>query len=90
VTVDPERDTAERMRSYLTAFDPSFVGATGPAAQLAEVRKEYGVTAVKTGSGFNHSSFVYLVDRSGKLRALSPYGRAVDDVVHDVRILLNQ
>jgi protein SCO1/2 len=54
------------------------------------VRKEYGVTAVKTGSGFNHSSFVYLVDRSGKLRALSPYGRAVDDVVHDVRILLNQ
>jgi protein SCO1/2 len=90
VTVDPERDTAERMRSYLTAFDPTFVGATGSAAQLAEVRKEYGVTAVKAGSGFNHSSFVYLVDRSGKLRALSPYGRAVDDVVHDVRVLLNQ
>ena len=90
VTVDPERDTAERMRTYLTAFDPTFVGATGPAAQLAEVRKAYGVTAVKTGSGFNHSSFVYLIDRSGKLRALSPYGRAVDDVVHDVRVLLNQ
>lgn len=96
VTVDPERDTLERMRAYLTAFDPTFVGATGPAAQLAEVRKEYGVTAVRTGNGagsganygFNHSSFVYLVDRSGKLRALSPYGRAVDDVVHDVRVLL--
>lgn len=98
VTVDPERDTAERMRAYLTAFDPTFVGATGPAAQLAEVRKEYGVTSTRTGSGarsdsnygFNHSSFVYLIDKSGKLRALSPYGRAVDDVVHDVRVLLNQ
>jgi protein SCO1/2 len=94
VTVDPERDTPERLRAWVTAFDPTFVGATGPAAQLAEVRKTYGVSAVRTGSGanygFNHSSFVYLVDRAGKLRALSPYGRAVDDVVHDVRVLLNQ
>jgi protein SCO1/2 len=92
VTVDPERDTADRMHAYLTAFDASFLGATGPAAQLAAVRKDYGVTAARTGSGanygFNHSSFVYLIDRSGKLRALSPYGRAVDDVVHDVRVLL--
>jgi protein SCO1/2 len=92
VTVDPARDTADRMRAYLTAFDPTFVGATGPDAQLAAVRKDYGVSATRTGSGahygFNHSSFVYLIDRSGKLRALSPYGRAVDDVVHDVRVLL--
>jgi len=92
VTVDPARDTPERMRAYLTAFDKSFVGASGTDAQLADIRKQYGVTAVKTGSGanygFNHSSFVYLIDRSGKLRALSPYGRAVDDVVHDVRVLL--
>jgi protein SCO1/2 len=93
VTVDPARDKADRMHAYLTAFDPSFVGATGSEAQLAQVRKDYGVTAVKTGGGpdygFNHSSFVYLIDRSGRLRALSPYGRAVDDVVHDVRVLLN-
>jgi protein SCO1/2 len=94
VTVDPERDTAERMRAYVTGFDPSFVGATGTPAQLAQVRQEYGVTAVRTkpdaagNYGYNHSSFIYLVDRAGKLRALSPYGRSTDDVVHDVRILL--
>jgi protein SCO1/2 len=93
VTVDPERDTAERMRVWLAAFDPGFVGGTGSASQLAAVRKQYGITATRTGAGahygFNHSSFVYLIDKAGKLRALSPYGRAVDDVVHDVRALLD-
>ncbi|MDF3035642.1 MAG: hypothetical protein K0S28_916 [Paucimonas sp.] len=96
VTVDPERDTAERMKAYVTSFDPSFLGATGTPAQLAAVRKEYGISAVKGRAdsagnyGVNHSSFVYLIDRAGMLRALSPYGRAVDDVAHDVRVLLGK
>jgi len=94
VTVDPERDTVDRLKAFVGGFDPSFVGATGTPAQLADVRKAYGISAVKMKSGgsyvFNHSSFVYLIDREGKLRALSPYGRAVDDIVHDVRVLLKQ
>jgi protein SCO1 len=92
VTVDPERDDAERMREYLAAFDPGFVGATGAAEQLAAVRKAYGVTAERIGQGasyaFSHSSSIYLIDRSGKLRALMPYGHAAEDFVHDLRILL--
>jgi len=96
VTVDPERDSAARMKAYLAGFDPSFLGATGTPDQLASVRKDYGVSAVKTkpdshgAYGYNHSAFIYLIDREGRLRALSPYGRAVDDVVHDVRALLAQ
>jgi protein SCO1/2 len=96
VTVDPERDTVDRLKAFVGGFDPSFIGATGSPAQLAEVRKAYGISAtkIKTGDGggyvLNHSSFVYLIDREGKLRALSPYGRAVDDVVHDVRVLLKK
>jgi len=92
VTVDPERDDAARMREYLAAFDPDFVGGTGAAEQLAAVRKAYGVTAERIGDGasyaFSHSSSIYLIDRSGKLRALMPYGHAADDFVHDLRILL--
>lgn len=37
ITVDPERDTPERLRTYTSAFDPTFVGLTGSAAQLAQV-----------------------------------------------------
>lgn len=92
VTVDPERDDPERMKKYLQAFHPSFVGATGRAEDLAAVRKNYGVSAEKRGTGDNysvaHSSFTYLVDRRGRLRALMPYGRAADDYVHDINILL--
>jgi len=42
------------------------------------------------GYVFNHSSYTYLIDREGNLRALMPYGHAAEDYVHDVRILLKQ
>lgn len=93
LTVDPERDTPERLKQYLAAFDPTFVGGTGSAAQMAAVRASYGVTAEKHGTGGDyavaHSSFVYLIARDGKLRALMPFGHKAGDYVHDVSMLLN-
>jgi len=92
ITVDPERDDVARLRDYLKGFDPSFVGGTGTPEQLEAVRREYGIAASRTplGSsyGFSHSSFTYLIDREGKLRALMPYGHASADYAHDVKILL--
>ena len=92
VTVDPERDSPAALRKYLGSFDASFVGATGSAAELAEVRKAYGITTSRVASAFtyfvHHSSYVYLIDRDGKLRAMMPYGTSVDDMAHDVKALL--
>jgi protein SCO1/2 len=94
ITVDPERDTPERMHAYLQAFDASFIGGTGAADQLAAVRKEYGIQANRKQYGenytFGHSSFIYLIDRKGLLRALMPYGHSPDDYVHDAKLLLAQ
>jgi protein SCO1/2 len=94
ITVDPERDDAERLRTWLAAFDPTFVGGTGSAEELAAVRREYGIAATRQAVGadygFSHSSFTYLIDRDGNLRALMPYGHPPDDYVHDVRILLKR
>lgn len=94
VTVDPERDDTERMRMYLAGFDPTFVGGTGTAEQLAVVRQSYGVVAEKKpftgGYVVAHSSFTYLIDRDGSLRALMPFGHTADDYVHDVKLLLNK
>ena len=93
LTVDPERDSAERLKQYLASFDPTFVGGTGTAQQMAAVRESYGVTAEKLGTGTDygiaHSSFVYLITRDGKLRALMPFGHEADDYVHDISVLLN-
>ena len=92
VTVDPERDDAERMKKYLRGFDPTFVGGTGTPQQLAAVRKDYGVRPRRRPSAKTtrtaHSSFTYLIDRSGRIRALMPYGHSPDDYVHDLKLLL--
>jgi protein SCO1/2 len=90
VTVDPERDDAERLRTYLRSFDPTFIGGTGTPEQLAAVRTEYGIAVEALGSSFSHSSYTYLIDREGRLRALMPYGHAPEDYVHDLEILLRQ
>lgn len=92
VTVDPERDDVPRMRQFMALFDPSFIGGTGKPGELAAVRKQYGISATRhdTADGYviAHSSFVYLIDRRGMLRALMPFGHGVDDFVHDLNLLL--
>ena len=93
LTVDPERDDAQRLKDYLAAFDPTFLGGTGTPNQMAAVRQSYGVTAQKVGSGKDyavaHSSFVYLITRDGRLRALMPFGHRADDYAHDISLMLN-
>lgn len=93
VTVDPERDTEERMRKYLASFDPTFVGGVGTREQIDAAQRSYGISSKKIefdngGYTIGHSSSIYLIDRAGGLRAVMPYGRTVDDFVHDLRILI--
>jgi protein SCO1/2 len=95
VTVDPERDTPDRMKRYLGAFDPAILGGSGTPEQLAKVRRDYGISASKKVIGpgkddyvIGHSSYLYFIDRKGSLRALLPFGRSADDVAHDAAILL--
>lgn len=95
VTVDPERDTVAHMNKYLAQFDPAFLGATGTAAQMEKVRRDYGISATRKSIGpgkndyvIGHSSYLYFVDRKGQLRAMLPFGRTPDDIAHDAAILL--
>jgi protein SCO1/2 len=97
VSVDPERDTPARMREFLDFFNPAFVGVTGTPAQLEAVRREFGISAQKAvsqnaqlGYEVHHSSFVYLIDREGRLRLLMPFGKTADDLAHDIRLLLKE
>ena len=95
LTVDPSRDTPQRLREHLTAFNPTFLGATGTAGELQPVQKAYGVVARQAVSknqalpyAVDHSSSLYLVDRQGKLRGLVPFGTPALDILHDVEFLL--
>jgi protein SCO1/2 len=94
VTVDPQRDTPARLKQFLANFDPTFIGGTGTEQQLGQVQKDYGVSAKKLPYEntyvYDHSSFTYLLDRSGRIRALMPYGHSADDFVNDLNILLRE
>jgi protein SCO1 len=95
ITVDPARDNAARLRTYLAPFDPSFIGVTGSPKQIDALLKDYGISATKrmvegskTDYTMHHSSYLYFIDRKGMQRALMPFGRPADDFVHDLQLLL--
>lgn len=95
VTVDPERDDAARMKQFLASFDATFVGGVGSRAQIDAAQKSYGISSTKKvyadgNYTIGHSSSIYMIDRSGGLRAVMPYGHTADDFVHDLKILLRK
>jgi len=94
VTVDPQRDTPERVQGYVDHFNPSFVGLSGSESDLAKVWNDYGVFveivegASAAGYLVNHTARVTLIDQQGNLRVSFPFETPVEDVVHDLSLLL--
>jgi protein SCO1/2 len=89
VTVDPERDTPEVIKDYLSNFDPRIIGLTGPRAQLEPMLREYRIYSKRApGSGedygVDHTTVVYLMDKQG--RFVSPFnvGRKPADAARDL------
>ena len=93
VSVDPERDTAEQIAGYLTAFDPRIVGLTGTAQQLSDMAATYGffyekVMGVDGGYTMNHTATVYLLDATGALFGTVDYHEERSVALQKVRRLL--
>ncbi|MBD3845459.1 SCO family protein [Bosea sp. SSUT16] len=70
VTVDPERDTPEVMKSYLSSFDPRIIGLTGDRAAIDATIKAYRAYAKKTplkdgDYTMDHTALVYLMGKDG-------------------------
>jgi protein SCO1/2 len=90
ITVDPERDTPEGMKDYLSSFDPHLRGATGDAKAIDAVVKAYRVYAKKvpTGNGdysMDHTALVYLMDKQGRFIAPFSLKRRPEDAAADLR-----
>lgn len=97
VSVDPKRDTPERLKEYVEFFHPAIVGVTGSPAAIAEVAKRYGVfyaeqKVATAGGGYvvDHSSDTYVVTPEGKVTAKIAHATPPDQVVVAIRKYLNQ
>ena len=90
ISVDPERDTPERLAAYLKAFDPTFVGATGTKPAIDELAQRMGVlAAIRPLDGDNytvdHTTSVFLVNPDGALRALFSAPHVPQQIADDFR-----
>lgn len=96
ISVDPDRDTSEKMQTYVEHFNPSFLGLSGSMQELEPIWRNYSITreAVESDSAFgviiNHTARVFLVDPQGNMRLTFAYQTPVDDIVHDIRLVLEQ
>jgi protein SCO1 len=75
ITLDPERDTPEKIGEYVKDFDPRFLGLVGSPQQIADTAREFHVyyRVRQLGHGeyvLDHSSFIYLMDRNGTFVSL--------------------
>lgn len=96
ITVDPERDTPERLNAYVRNFDPDFIGLTGSQAELEAVWESYYVYQARVESGsaagylVDHTARVYAIDRQNNWRLTYPFGMEVSKIVKDVSFLLRE
>jgi protein SCO1/2 len=95
ITVDPERDTAERLRGHLSIFGEGIHGLTGTEEELESVYGLYGIHHDKVGIqdseiGYvvDHSTLMLLLDREGRLRVSFPFDAEAEKIVHDVKRIL--
>src|SRR5262245_16458401 len=72
VTVDPERDTPNVLKTYLESFDPRIIGLTGDNEKIAAIVRAFRVFAIKVPGknpgdySVDHTGIVYLMDKRGK------------------------
>jgi protein SCO1 len=102
ITIDPERDTATRLKSYIPSFDSSFIGLTGTPEEIKQVVKAYNAFFIKHpevyGRGefdtwdsyqMSHTTNIYLIDKYGRLLFYYPYDKLNPyNISEDIKKLL--
>jgi len=94
VTLDPDRDTAELLSRYVTAFDPTFIGLVGDADATAKVAKEFKVVYQKSPGRtpesytIDHTAAMFVFDPAGRLRLFVSHGQDAATLAHDLGEIL--
>jgi protein SCO1/2 len=90
VSVDPERDTPDILKEYLSSFDPRLRGLTGDPAAVAAMEKAYRVYSKRVpldagGYTMDHTALVYLMDKEGRFVAPFNLKRKPEESAADLK-----
>ena len=96
VTIDPERDTLERLEAYTSAFHEDFIGLRSTSeTQLNDLMKSFGVVAERREVDsvleylMDHSATVFMVSPDGRLLAQYPFGVPHTEIAHDLKVMMD-
>ena len=91
VSVDPERDTPERLAEYTAFFHPAIIGLSGTPERLREVASRYGAFYARQenvsagGYVIDHTAASFVIDAEGRLVASIPHATPPDQFVAMLR-----
>ncbi len=94
VTVDPKRDTVERMAEYTQYFNANILGLTGTEEDIAAVTQLYGAVYFRPQHDnvenytVDHSAFIYIIGPDGQLQTQLPHGTSAQAIQHTVQTYL--
>lgn len=90
VTVDPDRDTPEQLADYVRRFDPTFIGLSGSADQIAAAAASLGIYYQKregtaaTGYLVDHTATISVLDKEGRVLLVWPFGTLAEEMAADL------
>ena len=94
VSIDPERDTRDKLNEYVPYFHPDFIGLTGSVSDVGIVARQYGAGYFKQevesveGYFMAHTDAVFLVDQKGRYRGRYKTERDMEKLISDIQWLL--
>jgi protein SCO1/2 len=92
VTLDPEHDSPQALEAYVRGFDPHFIALTGSSEAVNRAAAAFFVQHARITRAdretIDHSTGLFLLDTSGQLRVVGSTGSKIEDLVHDLRLLM--
>lgn len=96
VSVDPERDTREKLTTYVPSFNKNFYGLRPEGGDMASMLADYKIKVTKhlpdkPGDRYyavDHTGDIFIIGRKGKVRAKHPYNASTDTLLANVQNLL--
>lgn len=91
ITIDPERDTPAILAEYVPLFHERLIGLTGTVEQIKQVANAYRIFYRRVEDPnytfylMDHTSFIYLLDREGKMASLFRYGTSPEEMAAIIR-----
>jgi len=90
VTVDPKRDSLEKLNAYVPFFDPEFIGLRGDLKTTTEFAKQLGILFVSRPADdegrydVDHSAALILINPQGEMAGVIPAPHDADEIARDL------